>query len=253
MKHSRLIVLGASLAALSSLTVLWPGAAAADQAGKAAARHAKGVSVSLRVEGLHKTLLNTVVDARAQSIDPDGKPADTCEGLTAAAALQQATKGGWTAGSYFSGLGYPVVGIFGESYPFTSAYYWSFWVDGKVASAGICTTALHPSERLLFFPQCSKESAAQCPDGLFNPAVLEVKGPTRVRAGKTTVVKVLSRANLTGKPSPGAGVRVSGAGHTVTTGSSGTAKVRFAKAGRYKIVASQQGAIRDELTVIVRR
>jgi hypothetical protein len=252
MKHSRLILLGASLAVLSSLVGPLTGTAAAGQAGMAG-RHAKGVSVNVRVEGMHRTLLNTTVDARGTSIDPDGKPADTCEGLTAAAALQQATKGQWTAGGYFSGLGYPVVGIFGESYPFTSAYYWSFWVDGKVASAGICTTALHPSERLLFFPQCSKESAAECPDGLFNPAVLELKGATRARAGKAIVVKVLSRANLTGKPSPGAGVTVSGAGHTVTTGGSGMAKVRFARAGRYRIVASQQGAIRDELTVTVRR
>jgi hypothetical protein len=253
MKHSRLIVLGASLGALSSLTGPLTGAIAAGPAGKTAAPHAKGVSVNVRVEGMRKTLLNAVVDTRAQSIDPDGKPADTCEGVTAGAALQEATKGQWTAGSYFSGLGYPVVGIFGESYPFTSAYYWSFWVDGKVASAGICTTALHPKERLLFFPQCSKESAAECPDGLFDPAVLEVKGPARARTGKAIVIKVLSRANLTGKPSPGAGVTVSGGGHAVTTGASGTAKVRFAKAGRYRIVVSRQGAIRDELTVTVRR
>jgi hypothetical protein len=222
-------------------------------AGSLAAPKSKGVSVNLRVEGMHATLLDTTVDARSTSIDPDGKPADTCEGLIAAAALQEGTKGKWTAGEYFSGLGYPVVGIFGESYPFTSAYYWSFWIDGKVASAGICTAALHPGEKLLFFPQCSKESASECPQGLFDPAVLELKGRTHARVGQTVTVKVLSRANLTGKPTPGKGVSVKAAARTVVTDGSGRARLRFAKAGRYEVVAGGQDMIRDELTVIVRR
>lgn len=96
-----------------------------------------GTRVQIRVEGMHSTLLpETVVIAKAQSIDPDGKPSDTCEGDTAAVALQDATKGHWTAGAYYSGLGYSVQGIFAESYPFTSAYYWSFWVDGKSPQPG---------------------------------------------------------------------------------------------------------------------
>lgn len=251
MKHSRLIVPRPSAAAL----VLALAAALAVPTATVASSPSKGkaVSVGLRVEGMHATLLDATVKAHATSIDPDGKPADTCEGLTAAAALQEGTQGKWSAGEYFSGLGYSVVGIFGESYPFTSPYYWSFWVDGKVASAGICTVALHPSQRLLFFPQCSKQSASECPQGLFDPAVLELKGRTRVRAGKTVTFKVLSRENLTGKPTPGKGVSIAAAGHTVLTGASGTAKLRFARAGRYKVVANGQDMVRDELTVTVRR
>jgi hypothetical protein len=246
MKHARLILIGASIAALSLSTAV--------PAATASKRHAKGVPVNVRVEGMHKTLLNAVVDVRATTIDPDGKPADVCTGVSAASALQEATAGKWAAGSYYSGIGYSVEGIFGESHPFTSAYYWSFWVDGKEASAGICGIApLHPGEQLLFFPQCSKKSAAECPQGLFVPPVLELKAPTRARVGKALVVKVLARANLTGKPSPGVGVSVSAAGQTVRTKGSGTAKLTFAKPGTYRIVATEQNAIRDELTVRVRR
>ncbi len=251
MKHTRPIVLRAVLAVL--VIALAGVLAGPSAAGTSSAHKGKTVSVNVRVEGMHSTLLDAKVNAYSTSIDPDGKPADTCEGLIAASALQESTKGKWAAGEFFSGLGYPVVGIFGESYPFSSAYYWSFWVDGKVAPAGICTVKLQPSQKLLFFPQCSKESAAECPQGLFDPAVLELKGPTQAKAGKTIVVKVLSLANLTGKPSPGAGVSVTAAGHTVVTGGAGTAKIHFGKAGRFKVVASGQDMIRDELTVTVRR
>jgi hypothetical protein len=248
MKQSRPVLLGVSLVAACALAGPLAGPASAAKGKKG------GVRVTVRVEGMRSTLLPaTTVDAHAMTVDPDGKPADTCSGATAAAALQQATGGKWTAGAYYSGLGYPVIGLFGESYPFTSAYYWSFWVDGKVASAGICGTALHPGERLLFFPQCSKESAAECPQGLFDPPVLELKGSGRARAGKAITLKVLSLDNLSGKPSPGAGVRLTAAGRTVMTATSGTARLRFAKAGRYRIVASEPGAIRDELIVTVRR
>ena len=248
MKHSRHLVLAcASLAALACTF-------AGPLSGAAFAAKPAGTRVDIRVEGLHSTLLpETVILAKAQSIDPDGKPVDTCEGDTAAAALQQATKGNWKAGAYYSGLGYSVEGLFGEAYSFSSAYYWSFWIDGKVASAGICGATLHSGEHLLFFPQCSKESAEQCPNGLFNPPVLQVDGPKRARVGKTIVVRVSSLDNLTGKPSPAANVKLRLGKQTVTTNAAGKARVRMTKAGKAHILASTPGAIRDELTVSVRR
>jgi len=253
MKHSRTLALGVLAAASLSVSALALPLAAQASPGAAVAK-SSGTPANIRVEGISKTLLaETTVLTRAASIDPDGKPADTCEGDTAAVALQDATHGHWTAGSYFSGLGYSVAGILGESYPFTSSYYWSFWVNGKVASAGICGTALHRGEKLLFFPQCSQESASACPQSMFDPAVLAIKAAAKVKVGKALAVNVSALANLTGKPSPGAGVKLGAGGKTVTTDASGKAKLKFIKAGRYKIVASAPNSVRDELTVKVSR
>jgi hypothetical protein len=251
MKHSRIV---AAFAVAAVSTVLAPLAAQAHvaQAAHSEPSHRPKTIVNVRVEGLGSTLLpETTVVTRATTIDKDGKPADTCEGDTAAVALQDVTKGAWVAGTFSSGLGYPVIGILGVEYPFTSSYYWSFWINDKPATTGICGATLTKGEHLLFFPQCSSESASSCPGGTFDPAVLKLTGPKTARAGKKIVLSVASLANLTGKSSPASGVKLSAGGHTVTTGSSGKAKLAFAKAGTYKVVASAADSIRDELTVRV--
>lgn len=253
MKHLRTLAAGASLAALLSLSTL--AATTSPALAKGGRSHPKGgLAASVRVEGIAKTLLReTTVQTKATSIDKDGKPADVCSGDTAAVALQDATKGRWTVGSFSPGLGYPVVGILGESYPFTSSYYWSFWIDDKPATVGICSATLHAKERLLFFPQCSQESASACPRGMFDPPVLDLKGPARVRVGHPLDVSVLSLANFTGKSSPAKGAKVSGGGSSATTSGSGKAKLTFAKPGTYRLVASAADSVRDELTVKVTR
>jgi hypothetical protein len=250
MKHSSTLAVGAFVAAaLSSLAVPLAGQASNGKPGGSS-----GVQVGVRVEGLSKTLLPEItVSVKPKTIDKDGKPSDVCEGASGAVALEDATHGHWTAGGFFSGLGYSVEGIEGESYSFSSSYYWSLWIDNKPASAGICA-ALHAKEKLLFFPQCSQESSASCPQGMFDPAVLRVKAPVKkAHVGKAVAFSVLALANLTGKPSPGAGVKLTGGGHSATTDASGKAKLKFAKAGSYKIVASAPNSIRDELTVKVSR
>lgn len=244
MKHSRTLAVGAfAAAALSSLALPMAGQASNG-----------GTQASVRVEGLSKTLLpETTVIAKPKIIDKDGKPADVCEGSSGAVALEDATHGHWVAGAFFSGLGYSVEGIEGESYSFSSSYYWSLWIDHKPATTGICA-ALHAKEKLLFFPQCSKESEASCPQGMFNPSVLLVKSPAKkAHAGKAVAFSVSSLANLTGKPSPGAGVKLSGGGHSAITDGSGKAKLTFAKAGKYKVVANAPNSVRDEITVTVTR
>ncbi|MGH2834607.1 MAG: DUF4430 domain-containing protein [Solirubrobacteraceae bacterium] len=253
MKHSRNLALGVLAAASLSVSALaLPLAAQASTA--ASATKSAGLPAGVRVEGIAKTLLaETIVSTKATSIDRDGKPADSCEGDTAAVALQDATKGSWSAGTFSSGLGYPVTGIEGESYPFTSSYYWSFWIDDKPATTGICGVTLHHGDRLLFFPQCSQESESACPQGMFDPAVLEIKHPGKAKAGKALEINVSALANFTGKPSPGSKVKLTAAGKTVTTNASGKAKLTFAKAGSYKIVASAPNSVRDELTVKVSR
>ncbi len=89
---------------------------------------------------------------------------------------------------------------------------------------------------------------------MFDPAVLLVKSPARkAHAGKAVAFSVSALANLTGKPSPGAGVKLSGGGHSATTDASGKAKLTFAKAGKYRVVATAPNAVRDEITVTVTR
>jgi hypothetical protein len=248
MQRSRPIAAGTlAVAALSALVL-----PLAVHASGGKAHKSSGTPVSVRVEGISSTLLaEKTINTKATSIDKDGKPADACEGNTAAVALQVATHGNWTAGPFSSGLGYPVIAIRGESHPFSSDYYWSFWVDGKPATTGICGATLHKGEHVLFFPQCSQESATGCPQGMFDPPVLLIKHPAKARAGKSLVVSVSALANFTGKASPGAGVKLSAGGHSVTTDASGKAKLRFAKAGSYRIVASAPNSVRDELTVKV--
>jgi len=250
MKHSRTLAVGAFAAAALSLAVLSPVALAASGGHKGG----KGTPADIRVEGIAKTLLpETTVLVKAASIDKDGKPADVCEGASGAVALEDATHGHWTAGGFFSSLGYSVEGIEGESYSFSSSYYWSLWIDNKPATTGICA-ALHAKEKLLFFPQCSKESESSCPQGMFDPAVLLIKpSAKKAHAGRAVAFSVSALANLTGKPSPGAGVKLTGGGHSATTDASGKAKLTFAKAGSYKIVATAPNSVRDEVTVKVTR
>jgi hypothetical protein len=255
MKQIRLIT------ACGVAALVLPGAfAISASAGKATHKAHKpghkvsGTPVSVRVEGMSSTLLSeTTVHTKATSIDPDGKPADVCEGNTAAVALQDATHGHWTAGTFSSGLGYPVVGILGESYPFTSSYYWSFWVNDKPATTGICSATVHPGEHVLFFPQCSQENSSLCPLGMFDPPVLELTGPSSARVGTTITVRVSSLSNLTGKPSAGAGVTVRVGNTMVQANAAGKARLRLTKAGMAHLQASVAGAIRDELTVSVHR
>jgi hypothetical protein len=245
---SRHLALGALAAALVPALVI----PLAVQAAGGHAVQASATKVTIRVEGISSTLLSsTQVSTTSSPIDKDGKPADTCTGDTAAVALQDATHGDWTAGTYSAGLGYPVLGIRGESHPFTSAYYWSLWIDGKPATTGICGATLHQGDSILLFPQCSQASAAKCPQGSFNPAVLDLRGPTVAKVGKQLTVTVKSLSNLTGKASAGAGVKLVAAGHTVKTNSSGTAHLTFRSAGTHRIVATAPDSIRDELTVKV--
>ncbi|HLI31856.1 MAG TPA: DUF4430 domain-containing protein [Solirubrobacteraceae bacterium] len=212
-----------------------------------------GVKVFIRVEGAKRTLLaETAISVKSESVDPAGKPEDACTGVTAAAALQQATHGRWQ-GKYYSGLGYSVEAIDGEAFSFESPYYWSFWIDSKPATVGICSAKLHAGEHLLFFPQCSKEAATQCPQGLFDPPVLELRGPKRARVGQTITLHVLSLENAKGAPSAAKGASIAGLGKALTVGASGTVRVHLRRAGRFVVRVSAPGAIRDELALTVVR
>ena len=109
-----------------------------------------GPAVTVQIKSLNKTLLKpTTAHGENGSITKGGTPHGKCPGASAAGALDAATHGKWT-GKYYSSVG----GIFVTSIlgvkPSSSNDYWSVYVNGKAASAGICSIKLHSGEKLLF-------------------------------------------------------------------------------------------------------
>ena len=216
------------------------------------AAHANGPApVTVRVEGASETLIPpTEVTTAASPVIKDGNPAHSCTGTSAAGALQLATAGNWS-GTWFSGLGYSVETIAGESHLFEEGaaanFFWSFWLDNKPSSTGICEAELNPGDSILLFPECFSESGA-CPPPL-NP--LGISAPAVAEAGSPVSVSVTSYANATGAPSPAAGATVSAAGVSATTDSGGQAALTFSSPGTVVVHASAPDSVRTETTVCV--
>lgn len=120
------------------------------------ARHR--VRVTVKVLGrppAYKKLLKRTVTLRRRPVARFG---GSCTGMSAAGALQLATKGKW-AGTWDSEFSdYEVTKIDGLNLPFKTKaaadWYWKFTLDGKEASAGICAVHPHSGQRLLFKPAC---------------------------------------------------------------------------------------------------
>ena len=164
------------------------------------------------------------------------QPRAPCPGTSAAGALELATSGSWS-GTWFSGLGYSVETIAGESHPFEAGapanFFWSFWLDNKPASTGICEAELNPGDSVLFFPECFSETGA-CPPAP-NPLGI-VAPPVAERRLADQPVAVTSYANASGAASPAVGATVTGGGASATTDSAGKATLTFSAPGT--VVAS---------------
>jgi hypothetical protein len=211
----------ASGSALVALSLIFAGAAVA-----------AGTSVSVRVEGLTRTLLpTTVVHTHSGSITKGGTPAGVCPSTSAAGALDVATKHHW-GGSYSAGLGLEVTQILSETHTFSSPDYWSVWVDNKFAQAGVCGLTLHKGEQLLFAAVSDKGS----------PAPIVLNAPAHATTGKAFTVK-LSYFDSKGKSHPLSGASVKGA--TGKTNAKGTVKITPTSAGKLKLSASEKGYIRS--------
>lgn len=136
---------------------------AASHAAKVAtvARHArsrKGVKVTVKVLGKppkHKVLLKRSVLLSAKKVARFG---GSCSGLSAAGALQLASKGHWSGTWNAEYSDYEVTQIAGLNLPFKSKapanWYWSFLIGGKVASAGVCEVTPKRGQTVLFEPAC---------------------------------------------------------------------------------------------------
>ena len=199
---------------------------------------ASSPAVSVRVEGLTRTLLPaTVVHGEPGSITKAGTPAGTCPGSSGAGDFDAATHHKW-AGSYSSGLGIEITAVLGETHKYSAnGYYWGIWVNGRFASAGLCDLKLHAGDQLLLAPVPAKGSVF--------PIVLSAPG--HASAGRGFTVKA-TYFGAKGGAKPLAGVAINGGG---VTNKQGIATITAAKAGKLKLVASRKGYIRSEATVAV--
>jgi hypothetical protein len=228
------------VALLSSVTRRFAlaGVSLALVAGAPTAALAAGTSVSVRVEGLTRTLLPTkVVHTHAGSITKGGTPAGSCSATTAAGALDVATGHRWS-GTYGT-FGLSVTQIFGETHTFSSQDYWSIWVDNKFAPAGICALKLHAGEQLLF--------AAVPIKGTEHPLV--ITGPKQATAGHRVQLKV-TYFNAKGVARPLAGATVHGGGGSALTGANGAVSVTAPKAGKPTYTAAKAGYIRSAAVTV---
>ena len=164
----------------------------------------------------------TQVTTTVAPVVNDGEPTHSCSGTSAAGALQLATSGDWK-GKWYTGEtnGYFVETIEGTTPPPASSY-WSFWLNNREATAGICESELEPGGQVLFFPECFGE----CPSPSGSTHVLGIEGPSTVEVGQPTSVTVVSY-NTKGERSPAAGVNVGGWGSSTTTNFEGKATLTF--------------------------
>lgn len=204
--------------------------------------------VTVRVEGLTKTLLPpTVVTLESGSVSK-GVAADSCSALSALGALQDATHGVWNGSWSSSYKDYFVTSILGDSYSSTADYYWAFWLNDKPASLGSCGVDPARGSSVLFFPEYDGKSKS-----IVAPSVLGISAPASVLVGKPFTVVVTSYANANGKASPAVGAHVSAAGSTATAGSGGKASLTLSKAGNVEIKVTAAHSLRDETTVCIHK
>ena len=200
--------------------------------------------VYVRIEGPTATIVPTrAVNLTAAAVSAPGHAADTCSGLSAAGALQQATAGDWGGTWYASYHSYLLTTI--EHVKLASSDYWAFWVNDAPSSQGICGYDPKLHDSLLFFPECDAKS---CPP---SAGVLGISAAKVATVGKPFDVAVTAYNETSGKPSRAAGVTVSAGGASATTGAGGSAALTFAHAGRFELSAHKPNAIRTETSVCV--
>jgi hypothetical protein len=200
---------------------------------------AGGTTVTVRVEGLKRTLLAPkVVTTHAGWITKYGAPNGDCPASSAQGALDVATRHRWV-GTWSTQYGpeYEITSILGETHAFAlHKPFWEIFVDHVAASAGACELKLHRSEQVLF--------AAVPSTGFEYP--LAVIAPSTATAGHAFTVKVVW-FNAKGKAKPLAGANVD----RKLTGGGGTVQITPTAKGTLTLRATKRGYIRDAVTVHV--
>ncbi|HTU96303.1 MAG TPA: hypothetical protein VMF14_10725 [Solirubrobacteraceae bacterium] len=228
MKHRQFLALG--------------GVAAAVVLGSTASALGAGAPITVRVEGVTKTLLPAkTAHAESGSITKAGTPKGTCPGSSGAGYFDSATHHNWS-GTYSSGLGVEVTKVLGETHVFSAkGFYWGIWVNGRFASTGLCDLKLKPGNQLLLAPAPGS--------GTTYPILLQA--PATAKVGQPFVVKASYFKAAKGKAKALAGVKVTD-GVKATDGH-GATTVTASKPGKLTIVATEKGFIRNEATVTVSR
>jgi hypothetical protein len=219
MKFRRTYALCGAIAALAAV----PGSALA-----------AGTKVTVRVEGLKKTVLATKhVQTHGGSITRYGAPAGSCPASSAAGALDVATHGKWGGTFSSSQAQIELTSIMRENWPFSQFnYYWAVLVNNRYSTVGMCQLSLHRGDRLLFAVVSETSSKPVPPLGLTAPA--------RAKVGKSFNIKVVYYTKA-GKAKPLKGVRIDGA----TTDRNGVAAVMAKQSGKLRLTASSKGYIRS--------
>jgi len=232
--------------ATASMLTLALGAALAAVQTTASAAAAPSTAITVRVEGPKRTLVPAAgVVLSAGTIVKDGVAVDSCSGLSAAGALELATRGNWGGTWSASFSAYFLTTIDNLALPSTGAEYWAFWVNNAPASEGICSYDPKPGDSLLFFPDCFGKT---CPK---NAGVLGVKAPAIALVGRPFTVTVTAYDDAKGTPSKAVGATVSGGGAQAKTTGGGTAKLSFTQAGRFTLKVDAPHAVRTETRVCV--
>jgi hypothetical protein len=209
--------------------------------------------VTVRVEGASQTLIPpTEVTTTSTPVVKDGNPAHACAGTSAAGALELATSGNW-GGTWFSGLGYSVETIAGETHLFEEGaaanFFWGFWLNNKPATTGVCEAELSAGDSVLLFPECFSETGA-CPP---SPNPLGISAPGVAEAGSPIPVTVTSYANGTGAPSPAAGATVTAGAVSEKTDANGHATLTLTSPGNVVAHVSAPDSVRTEATICIHK
>lgn len=213
-----LLKLRIALATLVALLTM-PAVAVAARGSAAAAG---GPAVTVRVEGLHRTLLlPTIVHTHGGWITRYGAPKGECSARSGQGALDVGTHHRWR-GKWSTQFGpeYEITSILGETHSFKSKYYWEIFTNDAMAPAGACELKLRRGEQLMFaaVPQTA------------NAYSVGLRAPRDVAAGRPFKVKVVW-FNAGGKPKPLAGARVTGRGISATTNRFGVARLTAPRTG----------------------
>jgi hypothetical protein len=192
--------------------------------------------VTLRIEGLNRTLLTpTDVKTHSGSLTRFGAPSGKCPDASAAGVLDAATHHNWKAKYESSFNDYEITSILGETHAFSSKDFWEIFVNNVAAQTGACEIKLRPGDQVLF---------AAVPDkGTEYSLVLTA--PHTATVGHAFTVKVVYFVKqFVSHPLAGARVEGNGVG-AVTTNSRGEARMHSLKSGRLILHATHADYIRS--------
>jgi hypothetical protein len=199
-------------------------------------------TVTVRVEGPSSTIFEGPVTPATQTVDGnDGKGPQKCDGTNGGANPTPGPTPTGVMDTAIRGAGRSWQGDFDASFQdflvnrigsvaATSSQFWGVAVDGKSLEVGGCQAIVKPGQEVLW----AFDS--------FGKKLLHASGPTQVKAGKVTSVKVID----TEKGKAVAGARIGGA----TTNANGVARLRFKHAGTRRLKATAPKSIRSNALVL---